>query len=235
MVVAVPRPVSAGAVTARAAGVVSASTTSRGTGGGASSSARLGGGGGGVGCRLPPPRASFFRGGGGVGVTHLADASSSSSSWVTFGGGIKGGREGRARRRVKRRGDAAGNACRASAVPAETVSSLMPPVETVSSLISDSIPAVMQQPAGLTFSQTMVYSACFAIGKGPTKCTTQRATQHVKRTALTAQTQFVESRRRRLRLSSVFLPASQHQRMTVHKTHQPRHVCVRLRGVTFFF
>ena len=47
--------------------------------------------------------------------------------------------------------------CEASPMP-------MPPVETVSSVISDSIPAVMQQPAGLTFAQTMVYSACFAIG-----------------------------------------------------------------------
>jgi hypothetical protein len=75
--------------------------------------------------------------------------------------------------------DGGGRKCRASSEPPPLPSPLppppppqplqppplpLPPVETVSSLIGESIPAVMQQPAGLTFSQTMVYSACFAVG-----------------------------------------------------------------------
>ena len=58
--------------------------------------------------------------------------------------------------------------CRASAEveppPLPLPSAPAPAQETVSSIIGASIPAVIQQPVGLTFSQTMVYSACFAVG-----------------------------------------------------------------------
>ena len=40
----------------------------------------------------------------------------------------------------------------------------VPNSETIAQALGDTIPAALVQPAGLTFSQTMAYSACFAFG-----------------------------------------------------------------------
>ena len=40
----------------------------------------------------------------------------------------------------------------------------VPNPETIAQALGDTIPAALVQPAGLTFSQTMAYSACFAFG-----------------------------------------------------------------------
>ena len=45
-----------------------------------------------------------------------------------------------------------------------TKAASIPNPETIAQALGDTIPAALVQPAGLTFSQTMVYSACFALG-----------------------------------------------------------------------
>lgn len=158
MVAAAVHPMAA-AVAARATDVVTA-LTFRGNAActtsasfSSSASSRLGGS-----CRLSRGASASSRSGSGPHLTRKAHQNCGAGAVdgsLTRDKGrrrIKGGSGGRR----TDRGDA--GTCRASSMPA------VPPVETVSSIISDSIPAVMQQPVGLTFSQTMVYSACFAIG-----------------------------------------------------------------------
>ena len=55
-----------------------------------------------------------------------------------------------------------GNHTRGESITTKAAS--IPNPETIAQALGDTIPAALVQPAGLTFSQTMVYSACFALG-----------------------------------------------------------------------